>query len=132
MGGSHDQLLSDHQDRTSADLSPFVTCLMTRVADRGDLRATQTRKPTNAFPDQDSCGACRCTAGSSVKRTRERPALRSLSAVRREMAAAVQIVVSFLTIEQCRATVSGIGGFCVPNQFYDPGPAGRTRSSRHH
>ncbi len=21
----------------------------------------------------------------------------------------------FLTIEQCRATVSGIGGFCVPN-----------------
>ena len=27
----------------------------------------------------------------------------------------------FLTIEQCRATVSGIGGFCVPNQFYNPG-----------
>ena len=26
----------------------------------------------------------------------------------------------FLTIEQCRATVSGIGGFCVPNQFYNP------------
>ena len=23
----------------------------------------------------------------------------------------------FFTIEQCRATVSGIGGFCVPNQF---------------
>ena len=38
----------------------------------------------------------------------------------------------FLTIEQCRATVSGIGGFCVPNQFYNPGPTGRTRSSRHH
>src|SRR5215813_2917815 len=38
----------------------------------------------------------------------------------------------FFTIEQCRATVSGIGGFCVPNQFYNPcGPAGR-RSSRHH
>jgi hypothetical protein len=37
----------------------------------------------------------------------------------------------FFTIEQCRATVSGIGGFCVPNQFYNPcGPAGR-RSSRH-
>ena len=35
----------------------------------------------------------------------------------------------FLTIEQCRATVSGIGGFCVPNQFYNPGRAGR---SRHH
>ncbi|MGA7002234.1 MAG: DUF3551 domain-containing protein, partial [Pseudolabrys sp.] len=27
----------------------------------------------------------------------------------------------FLTIEQCRATVSGIGGFCEPNQFYNPG-----------
>jgi uncharacterized protein DUF3551 len=26
----------------------------------------------------------------------------------------------FLTIEQCRATVSGIGGFCAPNQFYNP------------
>ena len=26
----------------------------------------------------------------------------------------------FLTIEQCRASVSGIGGFCVPNQFYNP------------
>jgi Protein of unknown function (DUF3551) len=24
----------------------------------------------------------------------------------------------FTTIEQCRATVSGIGGFCVPNLFY--------------
>ena len=24
----------------------------------------------------------------------------------------------FVTIEQCRATVSGIGSFCVPNQFY--------------
>jgi len=38
----------------------------------------------------------------------------------------------FLTIEQCRATVSGIGGFCVPNQFYNPrGSAGRGRSLRH-
>ena len=26
----------------------------------------------------------------------------------------------FSTIEQCRATVSGIGGFCEPNQFYKP------------
>jgi len=26
----------------------------------------------------------------------------------------------FLTLQQCRATVSGIGGFCVPNQFYNP------------
>src|SRR5262245_28550103 len=37
----------------------------------------------------------------------------------------------FFTLEQCRATVSGIGGFCVINQFYNPcGPAGR-RSSRY-
>jgi Protein of unknown function (DUF3551) len=33
----------------------------------------------------------------------------------------------FLTIEQCRATVSGIGGFCAPNQFYNPRPAARSR-----
>ncbi len=26
----------------------------------------------------------------------------------------------FVTIEQCRATVSGIGGFCEPNPFYTP------------
>lgn len=26
----------------------------------------------------------------------------------------------FLTIEQCMATVSGIGGFCEPNGFYNP------------
>jgi hypothetical protein len=26
----------------------------------------------------------------------------------------------FLTLAQCRATVSGIGGFCEPNQFYNP------------
>jgi hypothetical protein len=30
----------------------------------------------------------------------------------------------FSTIEQCRATVSGIGGFCEPNLFYT-GPAER-------
>jgi hypothetical protein len=24
----------------------------------------------------------------------------------------------FVTLEQCRATVSGIGGSCQPNQFY--------------
>ena len=36
----------------------------------------------------------------------------------------------FLTIEQCRATVTGGSSFCVPNQFYNPcGSAGR-RSSR--
>jgi hypothetical protein len=28
----------------------------------------------------------------------------------------------FSTLEQCRATVSGVGGFCEPNLFY-PGPA---------
>ena len=33
----------------------------------------------------------------------------------------------FLTIEQCRATVSGIGGSCEPNQFYNPRPAARAR-----
>ena len=26
----------------------------------------------------------------------------------------------FLTVEQCRATASGLGSFCVPNQFYNP------------
>ena len=26
----------------------------------------------------------------------------------------------FLTLEQCRAAVSGVGGFCEPNQFYNP------------
>jgi hypothetical protein len=33
----------------------------------------------------------------------------------------------FLTIEQCRATVSGIGGFCEHNQFYNPRPPARSR-----
>ena len=28
-----------------------------------------------------------------------------------------QVNCGFLTIEQCRATVSGMGGFCVINQF---------------
>ncbi|HET7167138.1 MAG TPA: DUF3551 domain-containing protein [Pseudolabrys sp.] len=32
----------------------------------------------------------------------------------------------FLTIEQCRANVSGIGGFCEPNQFYNPGKPSQT------
>ena len=34
----------------------------------------------------------------------------------------------FLTIEQCRADVSGIGGFCVPNQFYNPGQTSARRA----
>lgn len=25
----------------------------------------------------------------------------------------------FVTWEQCRATIMGMGGWCVPNQFYD-------------
>jgi hypothetical protein len=40
----------------------------------------------------------------------------------------------FVTIEQCRATISGIGGSCEPNQFYtgpDEKPAKRTRKHRH-
>jgi len=28
----------------------------------------------------------------------------------------------FLTLEQCRAAISGVGGFCEPNQFYDGRP----------
>jgi hypothetical protein len=34
----------------------------------------------------------------------------------------------FSTWNQCMATVSGIGGFCQPNQFYNPRPsASRSR-----
>ena len=33
----------------------------------------------------------------------------------------------FLTIQQCRDTVSGIGGFCAPNQFYNPRSAARSQ-----
>lgn len=37
----------------------------------------------------------------------------------------------FLTLEQCMATVSGIGGFCGPNQFYNPQrPAARAHKRR--
>jgi hypothetical protein len=39
----------------------------------------------------------------------------------------------FLTLEQCRATVSGVGGSCVPNPFYtgptDDRPQPRRRKS---
>lgn len=34
----------------------------------------------------------------------------------------------FSTLEQCRATVSGIGGSCEPNQFYNP--RGRAHAHR--
>lgn len=40
----------------------------------------------------------------------------------------------FVTLEQCRATVSGIGGFCERNLFYT-GPAERPvkrKRNRHH
>jgi hypothetical protein len=36
----------------------------------------------------------------------------------------------FSTIAQCRATVSGIGGSCEPNQFYNPRPAARARKHK--
>ena len=35
----------------------------------------------------------------------------------------------FSTLEQCRATVSGIGGFCEPNLFY-PGSASDTSQTK--
>jgi Protein of unknown function (DUF3551) len=36
------------------------------------------------------------------------------------------------TLEQCRATVSGIGGFCAVNQFYNPcGAAGGAKKQRY-
>jgi hypothetical protein len=36
----------------------------------------------------------------------------------------------FSTIEQCRATVSGNLGFCVPNQFYNPGQVSAVRTKK--
>ena len=37
----------------------------------------------------------------------------------------------FLTIEQCRATLTGGASFCVPNQFYNPGGSAKcTRSQQ--
>ena len=37
----------------------------------------------------------------------------------------------FVTLQQCRATVSGIGGYCKPNPFYDGSPiGGQPRSKR--
>jgi hypothetical protein len=35
----------------------------------------------------------------------------------------------FSTWNQCMATVSGIGGFCVRNQFYNPGRPARGRKA---
>ena len=36
----------------------------------------------------------------------------------------------FMTLEQCRATVSGVGGYCSPNPFYDGRPIGQERRPR--
>jgi hypothetical protein len=35
----------------------------------------------------------------------------------------------FMTLGQCQATVSGIGGYCRPNPFYT-GPSGPPRKSK--
>jgi len=37
----------------------------------------------------------------------------------------------FMTIEQCRAAISGNGGFCRPNTFYTGDDRPRRKSSRH-
>lgn len=43
----------------------------------------------------------------------------------------------FMTLQQCQATVSGVGGFCGPNNFYDgrpvttPGEAPSRRRAPH-
>jgi hypothetical protein len=36
----------------------------------------------------------------------------------------------FMTIEQCRATVSGVGGLCVLNPFYDGVPVDGPKATR--
>ena len=36
----------------------------------------------------------------------------------------------FMTLEQCRATVSGIGGFCRPNPFYTGAPEAQQPAAR--
>jgi len=33
------------------------------------------------------------------------------------------------TFQQCRDTISGVGGLCIPNSFYQP-PAGTRRVAR--
>lgn len=35
----------------------------------------------------------------------------------------------FMTLEQCRATISGVGGTCSPNPFYDGRPIGSERAA---
>ena len=36
----------------------------------------------------------------------------------------------FSTWQQCMATVSGIGGFCEPNQFYNPRGGSKSRKKQ--
>ena len=36
----------------------------------------------------------------------------------------------FLTLQQCMATVSGIGGSCQPNQFYNPRGGSKSRKKQ--
>jgi len=36
----------------------------------------------------------------------------------------------FQTLEQCQATVSGVGGYCERNQFYNPDTVRRHRQHR--
>lgn len=38
----------------------------------------------------------------------------------------------FVTLEQCRATISGMGGSCEPNQFYTGPTATPARRARKH
>ena len=37
----------------------------------------------------------------------------------------------FVTLQQCRAAVSGVGGFCRPNTFYTGSDASPRRRKRH-
>jgi Protein of unknown function (DUF3551) len=36
----------------------------------------------------------------------------------------------FMTLEQCKATISGVGGFCTPNYYGSPATADSSRRSR--
>ena len=53
------------------------------------------------------------------------PGARSMAAV-----AAADRIAAFSTWQQCMATVSGIGGFCEPNQFYNPRGGSKSRKKQ--
>jgi hypothetical protein len=38
----------------------------------------------------------------------------------------------FSTYQQCRAAISGNGGFCIENSMYQPGAQGPARRARRH